>query len=209
VLGTKNKDVALMQVPEDLLLLREEVRELYISGLSGTVPAWLGELAHLEVLQLDGGFKNMDSEDDEQTNSSVSALPQTLGDLEALMVLTGTKFDALEALPASIGRLTSLKTLRIEACPALPELPVMSAMAALKSLSLVNCARLKELPCLENLTAMEQLSLNSLAELTQLPTSINKLMGQAHGSAQAETGWLHWDHAATINWEAITKEPVH
>jgi len=64
VLGTKNKDVALMEVPEDLLLLREEVRELYISGLSGAVPVWLGEFAHLEVLQLYGGFKNMDSEDD-------------------------------------------------------------------------------------------------------------------------------------------------
>jgi len=162
--GTKN--MQLMQLPNELLKIKDEVRELTVHcGALRYLPEWLGELRHLEVLHLDG-FEN--------EGSYLEQLPASLGNLAALAHLTIENFIRLEILPASVGRLSSLETLRIEACD-VRELPVMSAMPALKSLILERCWAIKELPCLSHLTALEQLSLVDLSELIRVPVSIGKL----------------------------------
>jgi len=87
-------------------------------------------------------------------------------------------FKTLEALLASIGRLTSLETLNIERCYALRELPAsISAMTRLTSLRLRKRGlNLKELPSsLGDLQALKSLKLQNLLVLEALTTSIARL----------------------------------
>jgi len=79
--GMKDEEVALLDVPMDLLLLRADLRELKIECSALTaVPEWLGELVHFEVLHLDGSDLCRISGDC-AVNYSVRALPQALGDM--------------------------------------------------------------------------------------------------------------------------------
>jgi len=63
-----------------------------------------------------------------------------------MKTLTLMNLTAIHALPASIGRLTSLQTLRIERCETLKELLTsIAAPTNLHQLSVCGCA-IKELP---------------------------------------------------------------
>ena len=76
----KDEEVALLDVPVDLLLLRADLRELKIDCSALTaVPQWLGELVHFEVLHLEGSDLCRISGDC-AVNCSVRALPEALGD---------------------------------------------------------------------------------------------------------------------------------
>jgi len=163
--------VTLLEVPEDLLLLQEEVRELHLNAHSlAEIPGWLGELVHLEVLCLDGTGGGQGD-----CNCFLTELPVALGNLHALKTLTLQYFGSLGALPVSIARLTSLETLHIKFCGT-QELPAMRAMTRLTSLTLDSC-ELKELPCLEPLMALRHISLRSLPYLMRLPSSMGNLTG--------------------------------
>jgi len=160
VLGFAGK-VELLEVPEDLRKLHEELRELHLNvSALAVLPEWLGEFALLEALLLDGADN---ADDGGVLNSSLRVLPEVLGDLQALKTLTLEGFGALKALPASITQLTSLETLCIEKCPAL-ELPAsICALTALRTLKLHSLPELLTLPAsitaISALTALTELSL--------------------------------------------------
>jgi len=162
--GLEGRVVVLLQVPEDLQLLKAQLHELKMNCQSlAMLPEWLGELVHLEVLSLNGSYNDECEDQDEPHDSSLSVLPASLGALHALKTLTLQNFETLAALPESITRLTALEILHIELCPALQELPAMNAMPALRSLTLCDC--MSELPaCLED-WGLQHLALGSFVNL--------------------------------------------
>jgi len=153
--GRKDEEVALLDVPVDLLLLRADLRELKIdcSALIA-VPEWLGELVHFEVLHLDGSDLCRISGDC-AVNCAFRALSEALGDTQMHKDLTLKSFGALNVLPLSIARSTSLEALHIQSCGALRELPSMSAMTRLTLLTLVECDAVTELPCFGGLDVLQ------------------------------------------------------
>jgi len=112
------KHGALVEVPEDQRLLQEEVRELHLNCYAlAVMPRWLGELAHLEILSLDGiGFIHEYGNSNDHFNAPLISLPEALGELHVLKTLTIKNLAILEALPKSIGWLSLLETLHIQGC---------------------------------------------------------------------------------------------
>ena len=184
--GMNGRVLGLVEVPEDLRLVKETVCELNIHCFALLiVPEWVGELVHLQVLHLDGELSKVIS------NRALTEMPEALGSLHYLQSLTLKNLECLRTLPASIVTLTSLKTLHIERCW-LENLPIMGAMPALRSLTL--CDALETLPtCLgefdlcylmlgnfkqvdnlpgicERLTSLETLHIEGCAALQKLPT---------------------------------------
>jgi len=105
------------------------------------------------VLHLDGSDLCRISGDC-AVNCAVRALSEALGDMQMHKDLTLKSFGALNVLPLSIARSTSLEALHIQSCGALRELPSMSAMTRLTSLTLVECDAVTELPCFGGLNVL-------------------------------------------------------
>ena len=171
-----NSWVELCEVPEDLRQLKEEVRELTLGCYHfEAVPTWVGaELVHLEMLCLNGCNMEMDT-GEADCNGGVEELP-ALGDLHALTALTLMGFNRVETLPASFERLTSLKTLHIQDCVALQELPCFGRFTALQELTLKSLLSLAQLPAsIGALAKLTKLVLNDLDQLTRLPTCFGQL----------------------------------
>lgn len=76
----------------------------------------------------------------------VKKIPEFVGDMEHLQIIysDGT---AIETLPSSIERLTSLSVLELKGCANLNSLPnTNGSLKCLKSISLSGCSKLAKLP---------------------------------------------------------------
>ena len=77
--------------------------ELDEHGLNGSIPAELGNLANLRILELNGGF----------LNGLTGEIPAELGNLANLTTLDLSDNDLTGEIPAELGNLTNLTTLNL------------------------------------------------------------------------------------------------
>ncbi|KAL2622304.1 hypothetical protein R1flu_002509 [Riccia fluitans] len=124
------------------------------------VSNWLEHLTYLEELIL--------------TNGKVEHLPDSLGDLVALITLNIDTFDCLRTLPESVGRLRSLRHLRIASCSRLENFPEsICKLADLNSFIVKRCNHLKTLPA--SIGHYDKIiSLESCNSLQTLPDSLGQ-----------------------------------
>jgi len=89
----------------------------------------------------------------------LKTLPASIGQLEALKLLTFCFLDALEEMPDTLGRLTSLEHLTLAHCNQLKALPAsIMLLSRLQHLDIDRCP-LQDMPCIEILTALRTLHL--------------------------------------------------
>jgi Leucine-rich repeat (LRR) protein/ribosomal protein S18 acetylase RimI-like enzyme len=158
----------LLELPPDLHEKPElrSLQELRVSSVRlPSLPEWLGDLVHLEALNLEGC-------------TILSRLPDSLEKLTRLLKLDLSKCESLTALPEGIGKLTELQSLNLHWCTQLTSLAVgIEQLPKLEMLNMRECYRLKELPNnLCGLTQVMQLQLRGCIGLTELPASIGSLM---------------------------------
>ncbi len=103
----------LVELPEGLISVKEEVRELKVHSTAlRSLPTWIEELFSLEKLEL----KGQGEYDRVVRNNKIQSLPASLGNLHSLVELELSCLEALEALPEAVGDLTSLQKLNIFVC---------------------------------------------------------------------------------------------
>jgi Leucine-rich repeat (LRR) protein len=103
----------LVELPEGLISVKEEVRELKVHSTAlRSLPTWIEELVSLEKLEL----KGQGEYDRVVRNNKIQSLPASLGNLHSLVELELSCLEALEALPEAVGDLTSLQKLNISVC---------------------------------------------------------------------------------------------
>ena len=101
----------LVELPEGLRMLAGELRELNVkSSRLVEVPAWVGELTRLQVLELGGDFCLTTGD---FGNNCLTALPAGLFQLGALKQLTLRSLFKLQELPETFGRITALERLTL------------------------------------------------------------------------------------------------
>ncbi|KAL3824196.1 hypothetical protein ACJIZ3_020225 [Penstemon smallii] len=113
--------------------------------------------------------------------SKLKILPQNIGNMTSLKELSLDN-TAIEKLPETIFRLSSLETLSMKGCIYLKELPkCIGKLSALRELSFSNCSALVELPhSIGSLGNLEELNLMWCSSLTLLPDSIGNLKSLAN-----------------------------
>lgn len=129
-----------------------------------TLPEFIGELNHLEILELIEG-------------RSLTKIPESIGNLQKLKKLNCTKCRSLEALPETIGSLKNLEHLDFSGCFSLKQLPSeITKLNKLKSLNLCDCQSLTSLPLnIGDLESLEILDLTNCRSLKELPDSLINL----------------------------------
>ncbi|XP_014499943.1 disease resistance protein TAO1-like [Vigna radiata var. radiata] len=174
-----------------------------------TFPFVLSEMKFLKKLFLSGCSKLENFPEIEDTmenlailslnNTSIKALPSSLGRLVGLQELNLYGCRNLEIIPSSIGRLTRLCKLHLTNCHSLQTFPNTIFKLKLRKLDLYRCLRLrtfpkiteqaqtfsyidlsetaiKELPSsFDNLVSLRSLQLNKCRNLESLPNSIVNL----------------------------------
>ena len=156
--GGKEFRGQLVQLPEGLRELAEELQELTVQSTRlAKVPAWVGELERLEVLDING-----DAEERPLLNTTLRTLPASLGRLRALKALTLRGLSALLYLP-DLRFLHALEGLTLDNCHQLEVPASIMHLSQLQQLSLIRCrlqqSRNNFMPCLEALTALRTLQL--------------------------------------------------
>lgn len=108
---------------------------------------------------------------------NIRVLPDSVGELTALITLDLSNCTELTLVPDTIGKLTALTTLKCMGCTNLSRLPEgIGNLCELKTLSLGGCEKLTTLPHrLGDLRALRQLDLWRCASLVRLPDSIGGL----------------------------------
>ncbi|KAG0590527.1 hypothetical protein KC19_1G106300 [Ceratodon purpureus] len=109
--------------------------------------------------------------------TSITKLPDCIGQSSHLGVLDLDRCYKLEMLPNSIGQLQELKTLQLEWCSSLKGLPESIGQASgLHRVSLFGCTKLKKLPeSIGQLQQLRHLELTYCTSLTAMPDSIGAL----------------------------------
>jgi leucine-rich repeat protein SHOC2 len=131
---------------------------LYFNGLSGEIPAEIGDLSHLTELDV--------------SDNNLSHAPPEIGSLTNLTELN-LAFNALSDLPAEIGHLTNLKWLSL-AGNALTRVPEIGSLTDLTELNLAE-NNLSSVPSeIGNLNNLTRLDLYQ-NKLNSLPPEIGKL----------------------------------
>ncbi|KAG8386958.1 hypothetical protein BUALT_Bualt03G0202800 [Buddleja alternifolia] len=106
-----------------------------------------------------------------------NTLPATIGTLTSLRSLSICFCEVLENLPREMLNLTNLENLKLIECPSLISLPDESiqGLKSLGSLSIENCSSLASLPLtLGNLTALEHLTIMYCPNLAYLPDVVHE-----------------------------------
>jgi len=188
--ASQETTVRLTELPEDLRLLKEEVRKLSVDcrGLVA-LPEWLGEFKHLKELKLErslGEYGKMGNVcRDANWPASRMTLPSSMGNLHALRTLILSGLD-LGTLPDSLGTLHALRTLTLSALylESLPE--SIGRLSSLKTLEIscsCHCGQVRQLPTsFGQLSALEDLTLAGLS-ITSLPSSFWQLTNGFTGIA--------------------------
>ena len=109
--------------------------------------------------------------------TELTALPEEIGELSALMSLDVSECSSLAALPAAIGKLKSLYTLNLSRCLSLVALPdAIGEIRTLNYLTLAGCLRLASLPdAIGDLEALQILDLTRCSVLQRIPSTIGEL----------------------------------
>ena len=163
--GDEKGNAQLAELPEGLLALAGEVRELVVRITRlAVLPGWVGELTRLEALEVLADARPPALDPSvivifHERNALLKSLPASLGQLGALKQLTLAWLDGLEELPDALVTLTSLGSLMIECCGKLRALPRRIAkLGALKQLTLRGLNELQDMPDPIGLTALDSLT---------------------------------------------------
>ena len=166
-----------------------EILNLYDNQLSGEIPAALGDLASLQVLYLSGNQLN-------------GTIPEVLGDLANLQFLDLARNTLDGTIPEELGSLKVLIKMYLNHTQLSGEIPVeLGGMTNLKELSLNHNMLTGEIPVeLANLTNLQQLylwsnqlsgeipaALGDLANLEILNLSVNGLSGEIPAALESLT----------------------
>jgi len=101
-----------------------------------------------------------------------------VGQIPNLLNLSLVNLGSLLRLPVSIGKLTSLRNLKLDTCNMISDLPSMCEMWSLEAVYISNCVALKELPArVDALTGLHTLELVDLENLDTQPFPIFELTG--------------------------------
>lgn len=109
--------------------------------------------------------------------TNLSTLPESIGDLSSLKILGLDRCRHLSTLPNSIGNLSSLRSLYMTQCSTLLTLPEsIGNLSSLEELDLSRCLTLQTLPeSIGNLSSLKKLDLGNCRSLSTLPESIGNL----------------------------------
>ena len=145
--------------------------ELRLSITNSEVDAQETMSAVIEALAFRDGCKMFELKTD------APSIPASIGNLTALRSLKLEGCRNLTSLPEAIGGLTALQTLHLEGCCSLTSLPeAIGGLTALRSLHLEGCCSLTSLPeAISGLTALQTLHLEGCCSLTSLPEAIGGL----------------------------------
>ncbi|MHA1489675.1 MAG: leucine-rich repeat domain-containing protein [Promethearchaeota archaeon] len=107
----------------------------------------------------------------------LTSLPESLSNLRSLKKLILSGCFLLKSLPESLGNLKTLRELKLEECRSLKTLPEnLGELKSLQKLTLEGCNSLLKLPeSMSNLQALHELKLEECRSLTTLPESLGKL----------------------------------
>ena len=110
----------LLELPEMMRGWATFVRDLRVASCElRTLPVWMGELANLEVLCVDGIFEGRRL----TYGCPLQALPAGLWKLTALHTLHLSRCQGLTVLPAALGELVALRHLSLTGCDGSKALP--------------------------------------------------------------------------------------
>jgi hypothetical protein len=128
--GDEKGNAQLAELPEGLLMLAGEMRELAVrSTRMAVVPGWVRELTRLEALEVSGV--------EYEPTALLKSLPASIGQLGALKQLTLAWLDGLEVVLDALVKLTSLGSLTIQYCGKLRALARgIGELGALKQLTI-------------------------------------------------------------------------
>jgi Leucine-rich repeat (LRR) protein len=181
----RTEDTEVDELPEDLRRLKDHLKELRVqSARLSSLPDWLGELKHLESLNLDGTSAYMMSLDDEEIpndpwNYEMTMLPTSIGDLGVLKRMHLSHFEGLQKLPESIKRLTALEELRLEGlgqCKLEELTGCFPHLKNLQEIELLWMPALETLPAtLGSLTSLQRLGIRCCGNLKKLPENFGLL----------------------------------
>ncbi|CAN1851271.1 Disease resistance protein RUN1 [Linum perenne] len=110
--------------------------------------------------------------------STLEELPDSIGSLDHLLLLSLQDCSKLKCLPSTMGGLKSLRNLNLSGCYELEDLPESTgALEHLESLNLQNCMSLNGLPVsIGGLKSLEDLDMSGCCKLEALPDSIGSLV---------------------------------
>ncbi|KAG0627123.1 hypothetical protein M758_2G175500 [Ceratodon purpureus] len=151
--------------------------ELDVSYLTSLDFSWSTNLASLWTESQDNlkGFPNLLSLN--LMFTSITKLPDCIGQSSQLQVLNLMDCTKLKMLPNSIGKLLELEDLRLGCCISLKGLPESIGQASgLQRLDLEQCTKLKKLPeSIGQLQQLQYLNIGGCTSLTAMPDSIGAL----------------------------------
>jgi len=163
---------AVLSVPEDLRQIAGGVEELMIESTRlEDLPAWLSEMKNMRSLAV-----YADCNDINETNSELTTVPASIGQLQGLKELRLQSLERLSELPP-LGELTGLESLALERL-GLQEVPAWTwSLTGLTELSLDGFDSVERFPeaSMGGLTSLADLQLSGFKSLETLPASIGQL----------------------------------
>jgi Leucine-rich repeat (LRR) protein len=158
--------------PEGLKYLRIEAPRLT------ALPENLRMLQGLEHLHMSAGKGEV---------IGMEALPDTIGELQALKQLELLSFFRVESLPDSLKSLKSLERLKLHGFERLAFLPkTLGELRGLKLLELSSCTDLRGLPdTIVGISALEKLAIFHCNQLNTLPDKLGELQCLKHIQTQS------------------------
>ncbi len=157
-------------------------------GMSGPIPAELGQLAYLDSLTLGG-------------NELTGSIPAELSQLERLVLLNLSANDLTGPIPAELGQLTGLREMTLDSNHLTGSIPAeLGQLTSMDLLSLTRNALSGAIPPeLGQMTALERLTLESNSLSGNIPPEIGQLSNlrllslsnnELEGTVPAEIGDL-------------------
>ena len=137
---------------------------LHNSGLAGSIPAELGNLSSLTILNLNG-------------NSLTGSIPSALGDLSSLTQLFLDGNSLTGSIPSALGNLSSLTWLHLRRNSLTGSIPSeLGSLSSLIGLNLSNNSLTGSIPSeLGNLTSLTGLSLTNNSLTGSIPSELGNL----------------------------------
>uniref|UniRef100_A0A6N2KTI6 TIR domain-containing protein n=1 Tax=Salix viminalis TaxID=40686 RepID=A0A6N2KTI6_SALVM len=162
----------------------KHIESLLSFGSTGVLIVGIWGMGGIELILSDFNFSNLPNLEvpnldqlDLSFCTSLTCLPDIIGELKSLVKLDLRYCKKLASLPSSIGKLTCLVKLRLGDCCELASLPEsIGELKSLVELDLHSCKKLASLPSsIGGLKSLVELTVRRCSKLASLPESIGEL----------------------------------